>query len=93
MDGQNIFNLLRIDIHSTADDGEVLTIGKVKIAFVIDVAHITGGCPAFVVVSILRFFRLIVIMEASLLAAEIDCSYFSVWQFRALIIDNMQLAH
>ena len=89
MAGENIFDFLRIDIDPTADDSEVLAIRQIEIALFIHIADIAGGCPAFLIVGLRGFLRLIVVVESRLLAPEVDSTGLTRGQFIAVVVHDV----
>jgi hypothetical protein len=44
--GQDVFGLLRVDVHAAGDDHVGLAVGEVKVAVLVEVADVTERPPA-----------------------------------------------
>jgi hypothetical protein len=47
--GQDVFGLLRVDVHAAGDDHVGLAVGEVKVAVLVEVADVTERPPALLV--------------------------------------------
>ena len=90
---KQVLDLLGINVHSTGNDGEVLAIRQIQEPILIEVAYISGRGPTPFVIGRGGLFRLIMVGKPRRFTRKIDIADFAGWQFVALIVEYVHLAH
>ena len=91
MKNQNVFGFLRIDVHASGNDHEVLTIGEVQVTVRVEIADVTERRPTLGVARVPGFRSILEILELSA-AAEINRAGLPRTQLVALVVADMYLA-